>query len=438
MPALADGTTWKAGVGRAVITPKQPMWLSGYASRTHPAEGKLQDLQVKVLALDDGKGQVGLLITLDLVGITRELTNSLRAQIDKRWHIPGANILLAVSHTHSGPAIEGNLATMYALDEKQARLVHEYRLALEADILEAVRKALDSREPVTLSWGIGTANFAVNRRNNKEADVPRLRKEGLLKGPTDHDVPVLAVYKPNRQLLAVAFGYACHATVLDGYLWSSDYPGAAQAALEAAHPGATAMFWAGCGADQNPLPRRQHAYVEKYGKALADSVDAVLATSLPELRPGLATAATDVELPFASLPTRADLERDIGSKDRFVAARAKLLSEQIQRDGSLRTSYPYPISVWRLGEKLTWLGLGGEVVVDFALRLKRELGPGPVWVTAYANDVMAYIPSRRVLDEGGYEGGGSMVYYGLPAFWGPRVEEMIIDAARAQARKLGK
>ncbi|CAN5585077.1 neutral/alkaline non-lysosomal ceramidase N-terminal domain-containing protein [soil metagenome] len=438
LAASADGTTWKAGVGRAVITPKQPMWLSGYASRTHPSEGKLQDLHAKVLALDDGKGNVGLLITLDLVGITREFSNSLRVQIDRRWHISAANILLSVSHTHSGPAIEGNLATMYALDEKQARLVHEYRLALEANILDAVAKALAGREPVTLSWGIGTADFAVNRRANKEAEVPRLRKEGLLKGPTDHDVPVLAVYRPNRQLLAVAFGYACHATVLDGYLWSSDYPGAAQAALEAAHPGATALFWAGCGADQNPLPRRQAAHVEQYGKALAASVDAVLATSLPELEPGLATAAADIDLPFAALPTRVEIDRNLRSTDRFVAARAKLLLEQIQREGTLRPSYPYPFSVWRLGKALTWVGLGGEVVVDYALRLKKELGPGPVWVTAYANDVMAYIPSRRVLDEGGYEGGGAMVYYGLPASWGPRVEDLIVDAVRTQARKLGK
>ena len=79
---------------------------------------------------------------------------------------------------------------------------------------------------------------------------------------------------------------------------------------------------------------------------------------------------------------------------------------------------------------MTWIALGGEVVVDYALRLKKELGP--VWVAGYANDVMAYIPSLRVLKEGGYEGAGAMVYYGLPTVWSPRVEELIVAAVRNQ------
>lgn len=437
LPVPASEPIWKAGVAKTVITPQQPMWLSGYAARTRPAEGKLQDLWVKALALEDAQGNVGLLVTLDLVGISRELSQSIRTEITRRWRIPRSNILLAVSHTHSGPAIEGNLTTMYALDQEQARRVHAYRMELEANVLRTVSSALDQRRPAQLAWGSGTANFAVNRRNNKEPDVPKLRKEGALRGPIDHDVPVLAVYGPERQLVAVAFGYACHATVLDGYLWSSDYPGAAQTALETAHPGAIALFWAGCGADQNPLPRRQLAHVEQYGRALAAGVDTVLAKPLANLEPQFQASGTEVDLPFAGLPTREQIVADARSTNRFTAARAKLLLEQIDKEGALRGSYPYPVNAWRLGKTLTWIGLGGEVVVDYALRLKKELGPGPVWVTAYCNDVMAYIPSKRVLDEGGYEGGGAMVYYGLPAFWGPRVEEVVVKAVHDQVRKIG-
>ena len=433
----ADGPTWKAGVAKVLITPNKPMWLSGYAARTHPADGKLQDLYAKSLVLEDSKGNLGLLVTMDLVGISREMSQSIRKEIVRRWRIPEESILLAVSHTHSGPVVEGNLTSMYALDAEQLRLVQSYRQELEANILRAVGEALDHRVPAHLSWGTGKADFAVNRRNNKEADVPRLRREGALRGPTDPDVPVLAIYTMENRLLAVAFGYACHATVLDGYAWSSDYPGAAQSALEAAHPGAVALFWAGCGADQNPLPRRQVAYVEEYGKKLAAAVKTVLAGKLPTLLPELATTGTEVALPFAELPTRDQIVADTRSSNRYTAARAKMLLGQLDRNGSLSKSYPYPINVWRLGKQLTWIGLGGEVVVDYALRLKKELGPGPVWVTAYCNDVMAYIPSRRVLDEGGYEGGGAMVYYGLPAFWGPRVEEIIVEAVRGQAGKLG-
>jgi hypothetical protein len=107
-----------------------------------------------------------------------------------------------------------------------------------------------------------------------------------------------------------------------------------------------------------------------------------------------------------------------------------LLLATLDAGGRLPQTYPYPVQAWRLGAELTWVFLGGEVVVDYSLRLKRNLGSSRTWVSAYCNDVMAYIPSLRVLKEGGYEGGGAMVYYGLPASWAETVEEQIIAAVR--------
>ena len=108
------------------------------------------------------------------------------------------------------------------------------------------------------------------------------------------------------------------------------------------------------------------------------------------------------------------------------ANRAKQYLKQLDAGGQIPTTYPYPVQVWRLGDDLDWILLGGEVVVDYALRIKRNLGPSRTWVSAYCNDVMAYIPSRRVLTEGGYEGGGAMLYYGLPSPWDAKVEETIV------------
>jgi hypothetical protein len=122
------------------------------------------------------------------------------------------------------------------------------------------------------------------------------------------------------------------------------------------------------------------------------------------------------------------------NRDRYVAARANLLLKELGKLGGLRGTYPYPVQTWQLGKDLTWVGLGGEVVVDYSLRLKRELGP--MWVAGYSNDVMAYIPSLRVLKEGGYEGAGAMVYYGLPTVWSPRIEELIVTAVRNQVKKV--
>jgi hypothetical protein len=426
---------WKAGAARVNITPKVKMWLSGYGARTKPAEGKLTDLWARALALEDPAGKRAVLVTMDLVGIDRTLAAEVCAELKRKHDLPREAIILSVSHTHTGPVVGSNLSVMYELDEEQQRHVTDYTREVRVSLVQVVGEALKELAPARLSWGTGRTSFAVNRRNNKEADVPKLRAAGLLKGPVDHDVPVLAVRAPKGELRAVVFGYACHATVLSLYQYSGDYPGFAQLELEKAHPQAVALFWAGCGGDQNPLPRRTVALAERYGRMLANAVEDVLAAPLAAIEGRLGLAYRLLDLPFAELPTREQLVKDSLSKQRYVARRAKVLLEQLKTRGELRGTYPYPVQAWQLGNGPTLVALGGEVVVDYALRLKKELGPERTWVMAYANDVMAYIPSLRVLREGGYEGGGAMLYYGLPTVWGPRVEELIVAAAHEQAKQ---
>ncbi|HLJ92068.1 MAG TPA: neutral/alkaline non-lysosomal ceramidase N-terminal domain-containing protein [Gemmataceae bacterium] len=427
---------WKAGFAKIIITPQHLMWMSGYGARTKPAEGKLQDLWAKALVLEDPNGRRGVLVTMDLVGIPRDLSVAVCKALHAEYRLPREAILLSVSHTHTGPVIQHNLDDMFDLDEIQRKLIREYTQSLQEKLIALVGDALRQLAPAQLAWGNGQATFAVNRRNNKEADVPQLRATSQLKGPVDHDVPVLAVRDADGKLRAIVCGYACHATVLSFYQWSGDYPGFAQIELQKRHSGAIAMFWAGCGGDQNPLPRRAVAQAEEYGRQLANAVDAVLNKPMTPITGDLATSYTEIALPFGVLPTREQLVKDSADKNRAVAARARHLLEELDRDASLHRTYPYPVQAWQLGPKLTFVALGGEVVVDYSLRLKKELGADRTWVAGYTNDVMAYIPSLRVLKEGGYEGGGAMVYYGLPAPWGPRIEELIITAVHEQVKKV--
>jgi hypothetical protein len=438
-PGLAkqpQAGAWQAGVAKINITPEKLMWMSGYGARDKPAEGKLTELWAKALVLQDPAGRRGVLVTMDLVGIDRGLSVAVCEALHKRYNLPRESIILSTSHTHTGPVVRSNLYTMYNLDKTQQQLVADYAQVLEGKLIDVVGAALGNLAPAQLSWGIGTATFAVNRRNNKEAEVPKLIAAKQLKGPVDHDLPVLAVRDTQGQLRAVVCGYACHATVLPFYEWSGDYPGFAQIELEKAHPGAVALFWAGCGGDQNPLPRRSVARAQEYGRQLADGVEAVLNKPMTPIRGRLAAAYTEIPLPFGDLPTREQIVKDSQSTNHFIAGRAKHLLKEIERNGSLRATYLYPVAAWQLGPDLTFVALGGEVVVDYALRLKKELGPGKTWVAGYTNDVMAYIPSLRVLKEGGYEGGGAMLYYGLPAAWGPRVEELIVAAVHEQVNKV--
>jgi neutral ceramidase len=427
----AAGAEWKAGWARVDITPQRFMWMAGYGGRDAPAEGKLTSLWAKALVLENQAGQRVALITLDLVGIDRVTTAAICGALEEQCGLSRAQIALATSHTHTGPVVGQNLGPLHywLVDDAQRKLIDQYQDELQRNVVSVVKQAIEQLTPCQLAHGSGHTTFAVNRRNNTEAKVPELRQTGGLVGPVDHDVPVLSVRDPEGKLRAVVFGYACHATVLGLNKWSGDYPGYAQIALEEMHPDCQAMFFAGCGADQNPLPRRTVDLAEHYGRQLAVAVTQVLEAPMRPLDGHLETYYEEVTLPLARVPDKAEVLEEANSSNKFVASRARMFLDMLERGEAIPASYPYPIGRWELGrEGVDWIFLGGEVVVDYANRLKIERQGTRTWVAGYANDVMAYIPSRRVLIEGGYEGAGAMVYYGLPSPWTEEVEGLIISA----------
>lgn len=428
----AAGEGWKASAAKIKITPEKLLWMAGYGARTHAAEGTEQDLWAKALVLEDPAGQRVVLVTLDLVGIDRDLSLRINGELRRKFGLDHRQVAINCSHTHCGPVVGRTLKPMYFLDDAMWNDIRQYTDELEQKVVDVVGKAVGTLAPSSVTWGTGYAGFAVNRRNNNQLEVPAIRARGELKGPSDHDVPVLAVRDASGKLSAVAFGYACHATVMGYYKFSGDYPGYAQASLEHAHPGLVALFWAGCGADQNPLPRQTVELAREYGGRLASAVDEVLDTSMAPLSGSLASSYSEIPLAFDKLPTRETIEADQKSSNKYIAARARSLLAEIDAGKPLAQNYPYPVQIWRLGDGPKWIFLGGEVVVDYALRLKRELGQRTTWVAGYSNDIMAYIPSLRVLSEGGYEGETAMIYYGLPTRWSTSVEEQIVAEVHRQ------
>ncbi|MBX3420070.1 MAG: neutral/alkaline non-lysosomal ceramidase N-terminal domain-containing protein [Pirellulaceae bacterium] len=433
--AATNLSQWHVGTGRAKITPREPMWMAGYASRNAPFQDVLQDLWAKALCLQDAQENRLLLVTLDLVGINRQLSQEICQRLQERHGLQRSQIVLSTSHTHSGPVVGKNLRPMYSyqLSAGQQQQIVDYSGWLQEQILQAAQQAVDSRQPAALSWGSGTATFATNRRNNAEPEVPKLRTAGQLVGPVDHSVPVLVVTSAQQSPLAIVFGYACHATVLSGYRISGDYPGFAQAELEQQYPGCTAMFWAGCGADQNPLPRRTEELAQHYGQQLAVAVQSVLRTHELQVITGpIRHQYREVPLAFAHIPSREQLVEQTQSANIYEKMRAQLLLEDVDAGQPLSPAYPYPVQTWQFQAGPQWVHLGGEVVVDYAARIKSQFHGSRTWVTGYANDVMAYIPSVRVLREGGYEGATAMIYYGLPSSWSENVEQEIMAEVTAQ------
>lgn len=420
----------KAGVGRVVITPKQDMWLAGYAARTKPSEGKIHDLYAKALALEDETGARTVLVTSDLIGVPASLVNYTAKLAREKFQLPRERLMVTVSHTHSGPVLHDRLQHMYGLDEIQTRLLMEYSETLPDLFIKAIENALNDLQPCRVEWGVGRAGFAVNRRQYTLAGMINAANPI---GPVDHDVPVLKISRKDGSTKAVVHGYACHNTTLNLQKFSGDYAGFSQAYLEERLPGAVALFVCGCGGDANPLPRGTVELAQKYGTELAEAVLAAVKQPLTQLNGPIRVAFKEVPLALSTPPSRAEVEKQLQDTNVYIQRRAKVLLKTLDEKGELPTTYPYPVQAWQFAGGMQMIALGGEVVVDYSLRLKYELGRERTWVIAYANDVCAYIPSLRVLREGGYEGADSMIYYGHHGPWTPTIEEDILRTVRELA-----
>lgn len=423
--------SWRVGTGREIITPPVGVWMTGYAVRTHPAEGTAQELWVKALAFCDPAGNRGVLITLDLCGITREITTRVASRLEQRHGLARSAVMVNVSHTHCSPWFEGSIIGLRILPTDGLAKADLYRRDLEEKMFRAADHALSQLEPATITWGEDAASFGVNRRENPEKETAARRTAGTLRGPSEPRVPVLAVRGTNGELSALLVSYACHNTTLSFYQWHGDYAGCAQAELEKRHPQATVLFAQGCGADINPNPRGTVELAQQHGIALADAADRALSGPMKRLEGKFSTAAAEITLPFARRPTTEQIleaEHKPQPNREMHQAWAAAMTEQLKTRGEIALSHSYPVQAWRLGN-LAWVALGGEVVVDYAHRLRAE-SKEPLWVYGYSNDVMAYIPSERVLAEGGYEGNTSMIPYGRPGPWAPGLEEKIMKKTR--------
>jgi len=417
--------SWQVGLSRRVITPQTPVWLAGYGSKRAP-DGKLHDLWAKVLVLKDANGNRAVMATTDHMGMSKSVYESLFSKVQRRFSLDRSEFMLTFSHNHCGPILKNDLVDYYPLDDEQGKLVDEYSTWFEDRTVEAIGEALGNMQPAALLKGEGRCTFAVNRRENQEAEVEQMRAVGKsLKGVVDHYVPVLAIRGKDDELLGVLFGYACHPTTLSFTKWCGDYPGFAQISLESGHPGTTAMFFNACGADQNPLSRRTVELCERYGGMLSDAVEDALYQPMQPVSSGLRTAFEFVDLAYDKLVIRETLLPVANGQSELHARWAKRMLKMIDDGVTFPTSYPYPVQAWMIGKELLFIGIGGEAVVDYSLRFKREFGH-ITWVCGYANDMAAYIPSRRVWEEGGYEGGPHLDEYGRPAWrWAGDVEERI-------------
>ncbi len=431
----AHGAEWLAGAASVSITPDDPVWMAGYSSRNQPSQGVSQDLHAKALVVQDEAGARFVMVTVDLVGITEPMRSEVERQIKQRYGLEPFTVLMNASHTHSAPEVRIDRMQIEEREIAWIERAERYVQETSDKIVSAIGEALNRLKPAKLSYTHARCGFAMNRRRVTDKGV---RSGPNPEGPVDQSVPVLRVDSiDGKDLRAVVFGYACHCTVLGTYELNGDYAGWSQHLLQEAHPDTVALFVAGCGADQNPYPRRTPELAKQHGRSLANSVEAALMTTAQPLGGPLRAAIETVPLPLAKGPTREELHELAKSRNIYQRRYAERLLRQLDENSGFIQQYAYPVQVVRFGNGLTLIGLAGEVVVDYSLRLEQELAGPTVWVAGYCNALPTYIPSLRVLHEGGYEGGDHRRYTNFAAPFDESIEQRIVGKVHELNQQLG-
>jgi hypothetical protein len=430
-PAGGDDTV---PVGTAVVdvTPTYPIRLMGYGSRKTESEGIASPLKVRALAIGgDATGEAGegpaILIAIDNCHVGAFMTDEIARRLETKARIRRERLVACATHTHCAPALGSGIDFIFGspIPPDQKDRIERYTKELIDAMEKVALQALAARSPGKLSWGQGSVGFAANRRVLKEGKWTGFGVNP--NGPVDHSLPILRVTDPAGKIRAVLVNYACHCTTLGGEFNKicAEWAGYACDDIEREYPGATALVIIGCGADANPEPRRNLDDAKNHAATVGREANRLLATSLTPLPGRIAARFKQIELPLGPRPDREALEKRAKATGP-AAFLARSLLEKLERGESLPATVPYPVQTWCFGDEMAMVFLGGEVVVDYALRLKWEIDAARLWVTAYSNDVPCYIASKRVLDEGGYEADLSMTFYGKPARFAPETEDLIV------------
>lgn len=441
------------GVARANITPSIGHDNMGDYLRLAPAKGIGNELYAKSLVFEDGERRV-VIVTADIIGFPEALTVDIRRRIEKLTGITASNVLLSASHTHSSPAI----------DEKD-HASREYLIELAKKIAGAVYMADQNKMEALIGSGVGEAKVSINRWQK----IPTGVKWGPNPdAPVDHEVQVLRIDNLEKRPIAVLVNYACHPSIMgaDNLLYSGDYTSYVQEVIERAYGGkVTALFSTGAGGDVKIALLTEDGKQFRYGD-LSDCrrYGTIIGAEVIKVIEGIETARVErvmakvknVNLPLYKHPTIQEVEKERQQIKNRIAELEKQgrNSEEARlhlrwaeatlkgiREGSLLKSIPAEVQLIRVGDKIAFFAVPGELFVEIGLKIKKAMGLPGSFVVAYANGCIGYFPSKQAERDGWCDHDDSYRASLHPSNFSGDIEDVFVEAAKEllhETNALGK
>jgi hypothetical protein len=433
----------KAGVAVADITPPPNYRMSGYFAE-RISTGTHDPLNAKAIYFGQGEEQA-VLVFCDLVGIPMEISSHVREAVSEKTGIPISNVLIAATHSHTGPLYFGVLRRYFhdTAVAKNGGDPHEevdYPSELTDKLLDVISRARKVAAPIRLEAGVGKQHqLAFNRRfHMKDGSVacnPGKLNPNIVRpaGPVDLDVGVLLLRdcEENKPLAGLTV-FGLHLDTIGGTEYTADYPYYLEQSLQKKLGSDFAsIFGTGPCGDINHIdvshdkPQKGHEESERIGTALAESVLAEMERLTPLKTPELAVRSTKVEAPLQRYTEEQfeqamqDLKK-VGTRElpflKQVEAYKIVAVHRIDGD-----KLPMEVQVFRLNDEVVIVGLPGEIFVELGIAIKKASPFKTTLVIELCNNALGYVPTQRAFVEGSYETVNSQVQ--------PGVGELLVDAA---------
>jgi neutral ceramidase len=380
--AASEGTL-RAGTARIDITPEKPVKMAGYGARTALSEAVHDPLSARVVAFENNGTRL-VLVSSDLLGFYNGTAEHFRKVILSEFNLEPGELFLTAIHTHDGPNL--------TMDEEKGHPNNlEYTKALEARLIEVIRTAINNTGPVRIGAGVGYSPVGANRRELQfdSSGNSSIRLGRNPYGPTDKEVLVMKLAKPDGVVVASLFDYATHATCLGGknLTISGDVIGLSEQFVEKIlGKEVIAPAFAGASGNIDPwfrvLPgfNTEPGWIPEpvlLGTLLGEEVVHVF-RDIGEL-----SAGGDIKTAFVTL--------DLPGKARGVL--------EIKKDCP---PTPYNITAARVGD-IAFIGLGGEVLTEIGMSIKAASPFKFTFVITHCNGAAGYLPPKHLYVEGGYE-----------------------------------